>query len=32
MLPLDQVRRAHEMLGGAPHEEGKIVLHIADLA
>lgn len=31
LLPLDQVRRAHEMLGGAPHGDGKIVLHIADL-
>ena len=30
-LPLDQVRVAHEMLAGAPHPGGKIVLHIADL-
>jgi NADPH:quinone reductase-like Zn-dependent oxidoreductase len=30
-LPLDQVRMAHEMLAGAPHPGGKIVLHIADL-
>ena len=32
VLPLDQVRRAHEMLGGAPHERGKIVLRIAPVA
>jgi NADPH:quinone reductase-like Zn-dependent oxidoreductase len=31
VLPLEQVRRAHEMLGGAPHAGGKIVLKIADL-
>ena len=30
ILPLDQVREAHEMLGGAPHKRGKIVLSIAD--
>lgn len=30
VLPLDQVRTAHEMLAGAPHLGGKIVLHIAD--
>jgi hypothetical protein len=29
VLPLEQVRVAHEMLGGAPHERGKIVLNIA---
>jgi NADPH:quinone reductase-like Zn-dependent oxidoreductase len=26
VLPLEQARRAHEMLAGAPHEPGKIVL------
>jgi NADPH:quinone reductase-like Zn-dependent oxidoreductase len=31
MLPLSEVRAAHEMLAGAPHEPGKIVLQIADL-
>jgi NADPH:quinone reductase-like Zn-dependent oxidoreductase len=31
VLPLDQARNAHEMLGGAPHKSGKIVLRIADL-
>lgn len=29
VLPLGEVRRAHEMLGGAPHKRGKIVLSIA---
>src|SRR4051812_2174813 len=29
LLPLDQAQRAHEMLGGAPHKRGKIVLSIA---
>jgi NADPH:quinone reductase-like Zn-dependent oxidoreductase len=29
VLPLDEARRAHEMLGGAPHKRGKIVLSIA---
>ena len=29
VLPLEQVRIAHEMLGGAPHKPGKIVLSIA---
>lgn len=29
VLPLDQARTAHEMLAGAPHERGKIVLRIA---
>jgi NADPH:quinone reductase-like Zn-dependent oxidoreductase len=29
VLPLDQVRTAHEMLGGAPHKRGKIVLRVA---
>jgi len=26
VLPLERVREAHEMLGGAPHKRGKIVL------
>jgi NADPH:quinone reductase-like Zn-dependent oxidoreductase len=29
VLPLEQARIAHEMLGGAPHERGKIVLSVA---
>jgi NADPH:quinone reductase-like Zn-dependent oxidoreductase len=29
VLPLEQARIAHEMLAGAPHERGKIVLSIA---
>lgn len=29
VLPLKDVRRAHEMLAGAPHKPGKIVLQIA---
>jgi len=29
VLPLEDARLAHEMLGGAPHERGKIVLSIA---
>jgi NADPH:quinone reductase-like Zn-dependent oxidoreductase len=29
VLPLEEVRRAHEMLGGVPHKRGKIVLSIA---
>jgi len=29
VLPLEQARIAHEMLGGAPHGRGKIVLNIA---
>jgi len=29
VLPLEQVRVAHEMLAGAPHERGKIVLNVA---
>ncbi len=29
VLPLEEARRAHEMLGGAPHKRGKIVLSIA---
>ncbi len=31
VLPLEQVRTAHEMLGGAPHKRGKIVLSVADV-
>ena len=30
VLPLEEVRIAHEMLGGAPHKPGKIVLTFAD--
>ena len=30
VLPLEEARIAHEMLGGAPHNRGKIVLKIAD--
>lgn len=29
VLPLEQVRTAHEMLAGAPHRRGKIVLEVA---
>jgi NADPH:quinone reductase-like Zn-dependent oxidoreductase len=29
VLPLEQARAAHEMLGGAPHKRGKIVLSVA---
>ncbi|HEY6970412.1 MAG TPA: NADP-dependent oxidoreductase [Candidatus Angelobacter sp.] len=29
VLPLEEVRVAHEMLGGAPHKRGKIVLSVA---
>ena len=29
VLPLEQTRRAHEMIAGAPHKRGKIVLNIA---
>ncbi len=29
VLPLEQVRVAHEMLAGAPHARGKIVLQVA---
>jgi NADPH:quinone reductase-like Zn-dependent oxidoreductase len=29
VLPLADARRAHEMLGGAPHQRGKIVLQVA---
>jgi NADPH:quinone reductase-like Zn-dependent oxidoreductase len=31
VVPLAEVRAAHEMLAGAPHKAGKIVLHIGDL-
>jgi NADPH:quinone reductase-like Zn-dependent oxidoreductase len=31
VLPLEQVRAAHEMLAGAPHKPGKIVLSVADV-
>lgn len=31
IVPFADVRVAHEMLAGAPHNAGKIVLHIADL-
>jgi NADPH:quinone reductase-like Zn-dependent oxidoreductase len=30
VLSLDQAQTAHQMLGGAPHKRGKIVLKIAD--
>lgn len=30
VLPLSDARLAHEMLGGAPHKRGKIVLRIAE--
>ena len=29
VLPLEEARTAHEMLAGAPHKRGKIVLRIA---
>jgi NADPH:quinone reductase-like Zn-dependent oxidoreductase len=29
VLPLEQARKAHEMLGGEPHKRGKIVLSVA---
>lgn len=29
VLPLEQVRKAHEMLAGAPHQPGKIVLNLS---
>jgi NADPH:quinone reductase-like Zn-dependent oxidoreductase len=29
VLPLEEVRTAHDMLAGAPHERGKIVLNVA---
>ena len=30
VLPLAEARVAHEMLAGAPHKPGKIVLRVAD--
>lgn len=30
VLPLEQARSAHEMLAGAPHKRGKIVLRVGD--
>jgi NADPH:quinone reductase-like Zn-dependent oxidoreductase len=30
LLPLEEARIAHEMLGGAPHKRGKIVLAVSD--
>jgi NADPH:quinone reductase-like Zn-dependent oxidoreductase len=30
VLPLEQARTAHEMLGGAPHKRGKIVVSVAN--
>jgi len=32
VLPLEDARAAHEMLDGAPHKPGKIVLTVADLS
>jgi NADPH:quinone reductase-like Zn-dependent oxidoreductase len=29
VLPLSQIRSAHQMLGGAPHQKGKIALQVA---
>ena len=31
VLPLEQARIAHEMLAGAPHKRGKIVLEVGGL-
>jgi NADPH:quinone reductase-like Zn-dependent oxidoreductase len=31
LLPLEEVQLSHEMLAGAPHRRGKIVLRVADL-
>lgn len=31
VLPLEEARKAHEMLAGAPHKRGKIVLTIGDV-
>jgi len=28
VLPLEDARKAHEMLAGAPHKKGKIVLQL----
>jgi NADPH:quinone reductase-like Zn-dependent oxidoreductase len=30
VLPLDQARQAHEMLAGAPHASGKIILNVSE--
>jgi NADPH:quinone reductase-like Zn-dependent oxidoreductase len=30
VLPLEEARTSHEMLAGAPHKRGKVVLRIAD--
>jgi len=30
VLPLEKARTAHEMLAGAPHKRGKIVLSVPD--
>ncbi len=30
VVPLAEARRAHEMLGGAPHRKGKIVLQVSE--
>lgn len=30
LLPLEEVRTAHQMLAGAPHKRGKIVLRISE--
>jgi NADPH:quinone reductase-like Zn-dependent oxidoreductase len=30
VLPLEEARTAHQMLGGTPHNRGKIVLSVAD--
>jgi NADPH:quinone reductase-like Zn-dependent oxidoreductase len=32
LLPLEDVQQSHEMLAGAPHPRGKIVLQVADLS
>jgi NADPH:quinone reductase-like Zn-dependent oxidoreductase len=29
VLPLEEARRAHEMLAGAPHQRGKIMLRVS---
>ncbi|MGB8732462.1 MAG: zinc-binding dehydrogenase [Candidatus Sulfotelmatobacter sp.] len=29
-VPLEEARMAHEMLAGAPHKRGKIVLRVTD--
>ena len=30
VLPLSEARQAHEMLAGAPHKKGKIVLRVSE--